>query len=134
MKRTSPRVASTECSERTQRRRAREVQECRANISGGAPEILLQREIGTLSREERQDLLKKAGVTLEIPAGQGLAMKADLALPWNKLRDVRRYHCQPACVYSHTYTRTHARTHTHTHTHNVPETCQVAEGIWSGVG
>ena len=31
-----------------------------------------------------------AGLTIDIPPEQGLAMKADLALPWNKLRVVRR--------------------------------------------
>jgi hypothetical protein len=31
---------------------------------------------------------------------QGLAMKADLALPWNKMRELRRYNYMRACTLS----------------------------------
>lgn len=51
----------------------------------------LQAEVKMLTSEERQDLLKSAGITVDIPAEQGLAIKADLAIPWNKLRVIRRY-------------------------------------------
>ena len=39
----------------------------------------------------RQSILKEAGITPEISAGEGLAMKAELALPWERLRVLRRY-------------------------------------------
>ena len=45
----------------------------------------------SLSKEEREELLGKAGLPIEIPTDHALAMKADLSLPWNKLRIVRRY-------------------------------------------
>ena len=51
----------------------------------------LQAEVKMLTSEERQDLLKSAGITIDIPPEQGLAIKADLAIPWNKLRVIRRY-------------------------------------------
>ena len=64
---------------------------CRAVItSSSSPSSLLQRELTTLSKAERQALLQGAGVVVNIPPEQGLAMKADLALPWNKLRELRR--------------------------------------------
>ena len=59
-------------------------------VSGGSPEQLLQKEIQHLTRAERSELLKKAGIKIEIPAEQGLATNANLALPWNKFRDIRR--------------------------------------------
>ncbi len=52
---------------------------------------LLQKEVHTLTKEERQTLLADGGFGVEIPAEKGLAMKADLAIPWNKLRIIRRY-------------------------------------------
>ena len=55
-----------------------------------SPEHLLQREIHHLSKEEKKELLEQAGITVHIPATQGLAMKANLAIPWKKMRDIRR--------------------------------------------
>ena len=43
-----------------------------------------------MSRDERQKLLREGGFTLDVPADHGLAMKAELRIPWNKLRDLRR--------------------------------------------
>ena len=73
------------------RRRVQEVARCREIVSGGSPEQLLQKEIHHLSTSERKALLTEAGITVHIPADQGLAMKANLALPWKKMRDIRRY-------------------------------------------
>ena len=65
-------------------------QYCEA-VSGGSPTSLLQAEIGRLNRSQRQDILTKAGITAYIPPEQGLAMKADLALPWHKMGEIQRY-------------------------------------------
>ena len=51
----------------------------------------LQAEVKILPDGEKKQLLASAGITLDIPPEKSLAMKADLALPWNKLRTVRRY-------------------------------------------
>ena len=59
-------------------------------VSADDSSTQLKEEIQHLNKDERQDLLQNAGFTLEIPAEQGLAMKADLGLPWNKLRVIRR--------------------------------------------
>ena len=59
-------------------------------VSADDSSTQLKEEIQHLNKDERQDLLQNTGFTLEIPAEQGLAMKADLDLPWNKLRVIRR--------------------------------------------
>ena len=64
--------------------------EIRSSLSNNDTKVQLQAEVRALSAEERQDLLKSAGITIDIPPDQGLAMKADLAIPWNKLRIIRR--------------------------------------------
>ncbi len=44
-----------------------------------------------MSKEERERLLKDVGAeTVAIPPSEGLAMKADLCLPWRELRELRR--------------------------------------------
>ena len=40
-----------------------------------------------MSITSRKSLLQGAGIKLNIPAEEGLAMKAELALPWNKMRE-----------------------------------------------
>lgn len=59
-------------------------------ISCGDSASQMKEEIKHCSRPEREKLLHDAGFTLDIPPEQGLAMKADLGLPWNKLRIIRR--------------------------------------------
>jgi len=65
----------------------------RSIISGGDSSALIQREVLTLTDEERRSLLDEAGISLmkEIGAAEVLAIKAGLAMPWNKLRLLRRY-------------------------------------------
>ena len=64
----------------------------RSVLSAGELTALIQREVLTLSDEERRALLDKAGIlsTIEIGAAETLAIKAGLAIPWNKLRLLRR--------------------------------------------
>ena len=66
--------------------------ECRLDISGGSEDALTQfrMEVKALPSDERQALLKEAGVTTSIDATQSLAIKAELALPWYRLRILRR--------------------------------------------
>ena len=47
-------------------------------------------ELKLLPKEERRELMKQANFMTQIPPESGLAMKADLCLPWNKLRILRR--------------------------------------------
>ena len=55
-------------------------------IGGEDSSLVLHQELRSLTREQRGKLLLDAGLTIDIPQEQGLAMKADLAIPWNKLR------------------------------------------------
>lgn len=59
-------------------------------VSAGDSRSQMLAEIRHLSKDDRQNLLTSGGFTLDIPPGQGLAMKADLGIPWNKLRTIRR--------------------------------------------
>ena len=60
-------------------------------IAGQDSSPILRRELLALDRDKRNQLLRDAGMTIDIPPEQGLAMKADLAIPWNKLRVIRRH-------------------------------------------
>ena len=62
----------------------------RDTISGGSSMVQLQAEINCLDKEERQEILKEANLPVTIPANHVLTMKADLALPWAKLRITSR--------------------------------------------
>ena len=46
-------------------------------------------EVKALSATERQNLLVKAGVGPSIDATQSLAIKAELSIPWYRLRILR---------------------------------------------
>ena len=84
---------TTAACSRTVKMRCREMQKIRTVISGGEASALIQNEVLILSDEERPSLLDKAGISssIEIGAAEVLAIKAGLALPWNKLRFLRRY-------------------------------------------
>jgi hypothetical protein len=62
----------------------------RERVSMGASSVQLQVEVQSLTKDERQQLLRDAGFSVDIPAEVGLALKADLGLPWRKLRMLRR--------------------------------------------
>ncbi|KAL5500540.1 hypothetical protein EMCRGX_G012118 [Ephydatia muelleri] len=81
---------SAACS-RTVKTRCSEMQTARSIVSGGEPSDLMVKEVLTLSDEERKSLLQKAGITnVAIDSAQVLAIKAGLAIPWNKMRLLRR--------------------------------------------
>ena len=51
----------------------------------------LQAEVKMLSSEDKQELifLWSVGITIDIRPDQELVLKADLVIPWNKLRTIR---------------------------------------------
>ena len=59
-------------------------------IAGEDSSPILRRELLALDKHDRNKLLRDVGMTIDIPPEQGLAMKADLAIPWNKLRVIQR--------------------------------------------
>ena len=76
----------------TLRKRSKTLSDYREILSGGekGAQKQLTDELKITDAEVRKNILKEAGITPEISAGEGLAMKADLALPWHKLRYLRR--------------------------------------------
>ena len=60
-------------------------------------------EVKMLPREMREDLIKDMKFTVHVPPEQSLAMKADLCLPWKKLRIMRRYIYICASTYTYRY-------------------------------
>lgn len=63
-------------------------------ISKGASAEQFQYEVKALSKEDRQALLEKVNIaksTATVSPEDVLALKADLSIPWNKLRFLRRY-------------------------------------------
>ena len=61
-------------------------------VSGGSSTVQFVDEAQARASAEREKLLEglQGGVKVVIPASDSLAMKADLILPWHKLRIVRR--------------------------------------------
>ncbi|KAK3700155.1 hypothetical protein QZH41_009868 [Actinostola sp. cb2023] len=89
----SVRKNSTEASKKTVQRRASTVEQVRRVITGGTNEdcqIQQVAEFRRLGREERQQFVQEAGLSIEIPPEEGLAMKSELGIPWNKIRHIRR--------------------------------------------
>mgnify|MGYP003417429548 FL=1 len=67
------------------------MQTSRSIVSGGEPSVLMEKEVLSLSDKERKSLLQKAGImNIAIDSAQVLAIKAGLAIPWNKMRLLRR--------------------------------------------
>ena len=64
----------------------------RKSISGGSEDSRkqMQAEVRAMPKEERQKLLSEAGGGVEINATQALAIKADLDIPWYRIRVLRR--------------------------------------------
>ena len=86
-------VPSDDAAERTKRRRSEMIRAVRETICGAGrgAEAQMSLELNSLPRETQKKLLKDAGLkpngTLE--SGTALALKADLGLPWYRLRKLR---------------------------------------------
>ncbi len=87
----SPTIPTGESSHDTKRRRSEAIYKIRERLSLGDVDEQLSSELKMLPKEEREKIMKQANFTITIPADEGLAMKADLCLPWRKLRMMRRF-------------------------------------------
>lgn len=87
---TKARVSTDEAAQQVVRRRSKEVSQYRAILSGGAASAQLHDEVAALSAEERQKLVDTE-FSVEIKSEDALALKADLMIPWKKMRTMRRY-------------------------------------------
>lgn len=88
----TPRVPTDKASKKTRHRRSMSLLAVREVVSGGSSSSQFMNEAKGASLAERQRLIEELqqGVRVQIPASESLAMKADLTLPWRKLRIVRR--------------------------------------------
>ena len=67
------------------------MQTVRSIISGGESSVLMENEVLTLSDEERKSLLQTAGISnIAIGSAEVLAIKAGMAIPWNRMRLLRQ--------------------------------------------
>ena len=73
----------------------------REAISKGSSVDQLQHELKALSKEDRQSLLHEATDAVAVSNNDVLAMKADLSVPWNKLRILRRLKTYKCNTYFH---------------------------------
>ena len=86
-------VDSETACKRTTKLRTQQLGKHRHLVSGGSDMIQLQDEVKACTPAEREMLLKdliKGGFKVAVPTDQTLAPKADLDIPWLKLRVVRR--------------------------------------------
>ena len=93
MRVSKPRVDSSAASKETVRTRTVELSKHRSLTSRGADVVQLQEELKARTSTEREQILSelhKGGFRVEVPVKQILALKADLCIPWTKLREVRR--------------------------------------------
>lgn len=58
--------------------------------------VQLQAEVKGRSLEDKKALLSDLNFRVELPALTGLALKADLCMPWSKMRTMRRYRELPS--------------------------------------
>lgn len=88
-------VPTGKASQTTVRQRSQSLTNVRLSLSGGDSATQLAHEVYTSQREDRQQLLDEirkvdGNFIVRVPVEASLAMKADLNIPWNKLRIMRR--------------------------------------------
>ena len=93
MRVTSLRIDSAGASRKTVRNRTEEVSHYRRMVSGDCGKEQLKDEMKVLDPDERKQLVESGAFATSavVSAENTLAFKADLQIPWNKLREMRRY-------------------------------------------
>lgn len=88
-----PRVASGKASSSTVRERSHSLSNLRFKLSAGDTATQLDHELRACDSEDRKQVLEGLGGAfhVQIPTESSLALKADLNIPWSKLRTMRRY-------------------------------------------
>lgn len=85
-------MLSSQATPKTVLARTKELNQHREVLSGGEQGFQLAKEVKACSLEEREEILMElqSGIKVVIPTSHALAMKADLGIPWSKLRAIRR--------------------------------------------
>ena len=81
---------TSKASSKTALRRNKVLSKVRDVVSASDSPSQLHSEIKCCNKDERQDILREAGITMDIPVEAGVAMKAELGIPWTKLRVICR--------------------------------------------
>ena len=93
MKTTKSRVPSSQVTSRTVKTRSQELDQHRKVCSGGDQGFQLGHEVkSSCSTEEREKILEElqGGFKVVMPTTLALGMKAELGIPWSKLRAIRK--------------------------------------------
>ena len=85
----TPQIPSSHASRKTLQRRSQELADVRSFISGNSSSAQFESELQEQPAEEREKLVTSIS-SIHISVEHSLAMKADLQIPWNKLRLMRR--------------------------------------------
>ena len=85
---STPRAPLSELSVRTRKHCVDELQMTRSILSAGAEDadIFFEDELRCLSEAKKEKVLHDAGIKINIPPKQGLAIKSMLGIPWYRLR------------------------------------------------
>ena len=83
-------VSTSDVTPKTAARRTRALKRVRNVVSCGDVHKQRRLEVKALPCEEREKLLHSAGLNVDVPEGQGLALRCDIDLPWNKLRVLKK--------------------------------------------
>jgi hypothetical protein len=89
-------IPTGEASPSTVRKRSKSLANVRLAVAAGDSTAQLAHELHSTQRRDREKLLdeiRSAGgnFLIQVPVQSSLAMKADLNIPWYKLRMIRRY-------------------------------------------
>lgn len=87
-----PRVPSGKARPSTIRERSHSLSSLRNKLSAGDTVSQFSHELRTCNSDDRKRVLEELGGAFEvhIPTESLLAFKADLNVPWNKLRTIKR--------------------------------------------
>lgn len=87
---TSPWVDSASASQKTLRNRTDEVGSHRAIVSKHCETHQLKDEVKVLDSDESKKLVESGVFCSAVSVESTLAFKANLQIPWNKMREMRR--------------------------------------------
>ena len=90
-----PRLRNKEASTNTLRCKTKLLNTIRHTVSKGDDSTQLASEVATSSHEDRKAILDSlksmpGNFKVEVPVSTSLAIKADLNIPWSKLRVMRK--------------------------------------------
>ena len=89
----TPKAVKTNVCKRTLRLRNDSIKKQLELTSGGDTVLQTSSVLASFNPKDQQEILKGANVpTTSIDAETVVALKADLEIPWNKLRKLARYH------------------------------------------